>query len=117
MMIGGRVIELRRMMTSRGDAMRVWCINRNADECAIYVALPEAEPIAIGDHVWWQGRTAYWTAQGGKEDVPLSRIHSRPAWLSRFEIEGYGGTCRRAQSGSLRISCARSARDGRNARP
>lgn len=73
-MVGGRVIELRRMMTSKGEAMRTWCMDRNGDECAIYVALPDADKISIGDQVWWQGRTAYWTAQGGKEDVPLSRI-------------------------------------------
>lgn len=69
-MVGGRVIELRK----EGDLMRVWCMDRNGDECAIYVAMPGGGQINIGDQVWWQGRKAFWTAPGGKEDVELERI-------------------------------------------
>ena len=73
-MVGGRVIELRDDVVCGQNVRRVWCMDRNGDECAIYVARPDADRVAIGDQVWWQGRNAYWTAPGGKEDVPLSRI-------------------------------------------
>lgn len=73
-MIGGRVIELKGDVVRGQNVRRVWCMDRNGDECAIYVAMPDGESIAIGDQVWWQGRNAYWTALGGKEDVSLPRI-------------------------------------------
>lgn len=73
-MVGGRVIELKPMGVSGRSVQRVWCMDRYGDECAIYVAMPDAAQISVGDQVWWQGRNAYWTASGGKEDVPLPRI-------------------------------------------
>lgn len=73
-MVGGRVIELKAMEVSGRNVCRVWCMDRNGDECAIYVERPDADQISVGDQVWWQGCNAYWTATGGKEDVPLPRI-------------------------------------------
>ena len=55
-MVGGRVIELRDDVVCGQNVRRVWCMDRNGDECAIYVARPDADRVAIGDQVWWQGR-------------------------------------------------------------
>ena len=37
-MVGGRVIELMGDVVSGQNVRRVWCMDRNGDECAIYVA-------------------------------------------------------------------------------
>jgi hypothetical protein len=60
MMVGGEVIE-----TVKADG-RVWvnCRDRTypKDACAIYVERnADAEQIAHGDGVWWQGGYAMWT--------------------------------------------------------
>jgi hypothetical protein len=73
-MVGGAVIEVRQELVSGRPAVRIWCVDRNGDEAAIYVAMPEGGKAQVFDQVWWQGRTAFWTAQGGKSDVPLPRI-------------------------------------------
>lgn len=47
------------------------------ERCAIYVEKNEkSQRIQIGDSLWWQGRTAYWTPQCRTqgEDIPIRRI-------------------------------------------
>jgi hypothetical protein len=61
-MVGGRVIEARRMRTESGrDVVRLWCVetrtgNSTPDECAVYSEPYEdgAGP-KVGDSIWWQG--------------------------------------------------------------
>lgn len=77
MSVGGRVAEVVRV----NDA-KVWV---NTDDsrnpefpnyCAVYVN-PDGHDIQMGDSLWWQGDTAYWTPQDrpfGVFDVPLKRI-------------------------------------------
>lgn len=56
-MVGGTVIEGR-------DVLRLWCMDkRNGDELAVYADPDEGEDIKVGDEVWWQGDTIYWTDQ------------------------------------------------------
>ena len=57
-MVGGKIIEVN--LDTRG--LRLWCMDRNGDELAIYVK-PEKEIPCPGDDVWWQGRTAYWSTK------------------------------------------------------
>lgn len=54
-MVGGKIIEVRR----EGERTRIWCVD-GSDECAIYIETPSEMP-ALGDMLWWQGRTAFWT--------------------------------------------------------
>lgn len=59
-MVGGTVIEVQK----RPDKYRVWCMDRNGDECAVYV---EPTPfIKEGDKIWWQSGKVYWTPQGSE---------------------------------------------------
>lgn len=59
-MVGGKVIEVKRMTTENGrDVIRVWCVDK-FDECAIYIEPQKDSPLP-GDSVWWQGRVAMWT--------------------------------------------------------
>lgn len=78
-MVGGVVVEV----VDCGDKVWINCRDRTypKDFCAIYVeASPEARCVAPGDSVWWQGRSAMWTAKGrdgkaiGKPDTVLRRI-------------------------------------------
>jgi hypothetical protein len=62
-MVGGTVIEVVDLATK----VYVNCADKprghkKADECAIYVERnSNAEKIEIGDAIWWQGGSAYWT--------------------------------------------------------
>lgn len=94
-MVGGKVIEVC-SVKDRPDVLFVDCADKprgrsKADTCAIYVErTPSAEKIEIGDSLWWQGRTAYWTPacnnisseesakrgnKGGRDyDIPIPRV-------------------------------------------
>lgn len=61
-MVGGTVIEVIKLRD------RVWVDTRDTyyprDTCAIYVRRThDAEQVAEGDSLWWQGSEAYWTPQ------------------------------------------------------
>lgn len=81
-MIGGKVLETLivkdRVWINTGDFSSE--TGKLRESCAIYVDdTPEARSISEGDIVWWQGRTAYWTAKNrhgqriGKVETPLKR--------------------------------------------
>lgn len=73
-MVGGKVIEVIKLEG------RVWVNVRDThyqrETCAIYVErTADAERIAVGDSLWWQGREAYWTPQTGEfEDRSIPRV-------------------------------------------
>lgn len=61
-MVGGQVIEARRMRTEGGrDVVRLWCVEkhtgqRTPDECAVYAEpYEEGHGPRVGDSIWWQG--------------------------------------------------------------
>lgn len=57
-MVGGKIIEVHRY---RVDLLRVWCMDKEGDECAIFIHPPTDEMPQVGDDMWWQGQTALWT--------------------------------------------------------
>lgn len=80
MSVGGKVVEVIAV-----EPNKVWV---NTDDnpnrtrgslpnlCAIYVD-PDGHDIQIGDSLWWQSGTAYWTPQErpfGAFDIPLKKI-------------------------------------------
>ena len=79
-MVGGRVIEAKRMLILAGDSpgkqtdvIRLWCVdahtgNRTPDECAVYAeAYEDGEGPKVGDSIWWQSGRIYF--DGDKRDV------------------------------------------------
>jgi hypothetical protein len=68
-MVGGTVIEARPMRTEGGrDVMRLWCVDRHADECAVYAEPYEpGDGPTVGDQIWWQGGLIYF--DGDRRDV------------------------------------------------
>lgn len=71
MSVGGDVIEV----IGAGD--KVWInTSDHGEECAIYVEPTEdAQKIAVGDVLWWQGTSAYWTPRSRiRRDVRIPRI-------------------------------------------
>ena len=75
MSVGGSVIHVCRVRKKLDGVVRhvksVWTCDSHGTECAVYV--DDACPVEAGDKLWWQGRNAYWTKDGGKEDVPFVR--------------------------------------------
>lgn len=74
-MVGGKVIET----IDTGE--RVWINCRGSgsehrNECAIYVErTAEARAVSVGDSIWWQGRSAFWTPRGAPfADRQLHRL-------------------------------------------
>ena len=68
-MVGGQVIEV---CDHPEDRNRIY-VNvadrpyKRLKECAIYVERNEdSERIQIGDSLWWQGRSAFWTPQDNR---------------------------------------------------
>ena len=74
-MVGGTIIDIVKVSPGK------WWVNcgqhfdRNTpDQCAIYLN-PGKESPDVGDALWWQGRSAYWTpADRSRVDVRLDRI-------------------------------------------
>lgn len=56
-MVGGRLIEIApdRLVDNGQAVMRLWCMDRNGDECCVY-----SEPFEpkdgpqLGEEIWWQ---------------------------------------------------------------
>lgn len=73
-MIGGKVIE------TVTEPERIWINVRDTtykhDTCAIYVQRNvDSERIQIGDSIWWQGWSAFWTpATREFEDKEIRRL-------------------------------------------
>lgn len=70
MSVGGKVIDIVRRTET------VWINTDDGfDECAIYVYRDtNSERVSIGDSVWWQGRSAYWsTIDGAEKETELKR--------------------------------------------
>lgn len=64
-MIGGRIIE-NAVVNIEADNLgfalrrRLWCVDRNGDECAVYVEdTPEAASLQPGETAWWQSGVVY----------------------------------------------------------
>jgi hypothetical protein len=74
-MVGGTIIDIVQVTTAK------WWVNcaehfdrKVPHQCAIYLN-PSGEPLEVGDALWWQGSSAYWTPQDrSRVDVKLSRI-------------------------------------------
>lgn len=76
-MIGGTVIENKphRNSETRVKSRRLWCVDkRNGDELAVYADLDEAWPVRVGDEIWWQGKTIYWSREGQFTDRKIRKI-------------------------------------------
>lgn len=72
-MVGGRVLESRRLSRNGRDVLRIWCMD-GMDELAIYVEYFENGP-KPGDRVWWQGPKAYWTNfKKTVKEFPMTRV-------------------------------------------
>lgn len=74
-MVGGIIVDIVKV-----DAGKWWVncvenfVRRTPDQCAIYLD-PLGRPVDVGDTVWWQGRSAFWTpADRSLIDVKLPRI-------------------------------------------
>lgn len=77
MSVGGKVIEVVRVAPDR-----VWVNTNDAKPprqpnlCAVYCD-PEGHEIRVGDSLWWQSGTCYWTPKDrpfGAFDIPLRKI-------------------------------------------
>jgi hypothetical protein len=74
-MVGGTIIDIVAVNPEK------WWVNcaehfgrRTPDQCAIYLN-PSGERPEVGDGLWWQGASAYWTpADRSRVDVALPRI-------------------------------------------
>jgi hypothetical protein len=78
-MVGGTVLDIKETTKLFGypaknrRVYRLWCVDRHGDEAAVYVA-PTHE-IAIGDSIWWQGRTVFWTPKDRSQtDIKVERV-------------------------------------------
>lgn len=76
-MIGGQVIE--NIITNRPErsdrVRRLWAVDRQGDEAAVYADIEQAKHVQTGDQIWWQSGTIFWTTQcGSLKDVPLGKI-------------------------------------------
>jgi hypothetical protein len=60
-MVGGKIIEIIPIsVTPDGRAVsRLWCVDRQGDECAVHVVDEPAMPL-LGDDVWWHSGKVYW---------------------------------------------------------
>lgn len=60
-MVGGWIIDITPMgQTQNGRAIsRLWCVDRNGNECAVHVEDESAMPL-LGDEIWWQSGKVYW---------------------------------------------------------
>lgn len=82
MMVGGTVIEVRPMTIKAGhypgkmiDVVRIWCLDRNGDERAVYAKRYVDCKVEPGDSVWWQGGKVFWTPKDRSViDVPLEKV-------------------------------------------
>jgi hypothetical protein len=69
-MVGGTIVDIVKVTPAK---WWVNCVERH-DQCAIYLN-PAGLPLEVGDGLWWQGRSAFWTpASGACADVELERI-------------------------------------------
>lgn len=68
MSIGGKVIEVVRV----DERLWVNTVDSSREECAIYV--PSAFSVGVGDKVWWQGSTAFWTRPEEGKERKIPRI-------------------------------------------
>lgn len=55
-MVGGWIIDISHVSPG---VSRLWCVDRNGDECAVHVEDASAMPLP-GDEVWWQSGKVYW---------------------------------------------------------
>ena len=81
-MVGGYVIEniitniSDKAIDLEGDCVRrLWAIDRNGDESAVYASSEQAKFVEPGDQIWWQSGTIYWSNQKGSlKDIPIQKI-------------------------------------------
>lgn len=65
-MVGGTVVEVAGV-PDRPEVLYLDCVDKpqgrkKADYCAILVERnQDSDRIQVGDSIWWQGKTAYWT--------------------------------------------------------
>jgi len=90
--VGGKVIDHKIFDES------VYINTSDGSECAIYVERDmNSERVSIGDTVWWQGNSAYWTT--GDEEIDECRLirrgfsgvpypHDKPEVKPRFTSKG-----------------------------
>lgn len=81
-MVGGYVIENITINISgkavdlEGDCVRrLWVVDRDGDEVAVYADIDQAKFVEAGDQVWWQSGSIYWSNQKGSlKDIPIQKI-------------------------------------------
>ena len=67
-MVGGWIIEIAEV---KPGETRLWCVDRQGDECAVHVDTAPAMPL-LGDEIWWQSGKVYWD----RDRRTLSKIGS-----------------------------------------
>lgn len=72
-MVGGQVLEI--VDTHDKLWVNVWARPyRKIEECAIFVEkTPDAEKIAPGDQLWWQGGRAMWTPRSNRNSSEVGK--------------------------------------------
>lgn len=74
-MVGGTVIEALAMRDRAGrDVIRLWCMDRHSDECAVYADPIEASDVRPGDRIWWQSGKIYWTRDSAFTEREIRKI-------------------------------------------
>ena len=76
MSVGGRITEI----VPHGDQTWIDTFD-DRTHCAIYIKKTTL-PLKVGDHLWWQGRWAFWTP------------HDRSMTYVKIERVGYSGVNR-----------------------
>lgn len=75
-MVGGTVIE--NTLTAQSETghlvRRLWCVDRQRDECAVYADPEEAADVRPGDEIWWQCGKIMWTRRPYFEDRQIRKI-------------------------------------------
>lgn len=78
MSVGGRIVDIVPVSPSKWwiDTLEPGSDTRAGRTVAVYCD-PQGEPIQVGDSLWWQGRSCYWTPHvnpDGRSDVKLPKI-------------------------------------------
>lgn len=72
-MVGGTLIDVMPTTCEGIPVVRLWAVQK-LDELAVHVE-PSDELPAVGDEIWWQDHTVFWTPADKRfRDRPLRKI-------------------------------------------
>ena len=68
-MVDGRLIEIAHLNGTDPGIWRLWCVDRNGDECAVRVSCPRDGALPeLSEEIWWQSGKVYF--DGDKSSLP-----------------------------------------------